>query len=67
MKMDMTSGNPCMWDSVAYRVKFHPHVRTGAWLWLCTFAVNNWLGVFRILLGFLMLLVLTIFASSSHR
>lgn len=29
MKIDMTSGNPCMWDPVAYRVKFHPHVRTG--------------------------------------
>ena len=29
MKMDMNSGNPCMWDPVAFRVKFHPHVRTG--------------------------------------
>ena len=30
MKMDMTSGNPNMWDLVAYRVlKKHKHVRTG--------------------------------------
>lgn len=25
MKMDMKSDNPCMWDHVAYRVKFVPH------------------------------------------
>jgi len=25
MKMDMTSTNPCMWDSVAYRIKYVPH------------------------------------------
>lgn len=28
MKMDLTSGNPYMWDTVAYRVKFAPHHRT---------------------------------------
>ena len=28
MKIDMRSPNPCMWDPVAYRIKFmsHPHV-----------------------------------------
>lgn len=32
MKIDMTSPNPCMWDPVAYRIKFVPHPRTGdAW------------------------------------
>ncbi|KAL7421559.1 Glutaminyl-tRNA synthetase [Cryptotrichosporon argae] len=29
MKMDLDSGNPCMWDLVAYRVKLAPHHRTG--------------------------------------
>lgn len=29
MKMDLTSGNPYMWDSVAYRVKYAEHHRTG--------------------------------------
>ncbi|WVQ82171.1 glutamine-tRNA ligase [Cryptococcus sp. DSM 104549] len=29
MKMDLTSGNPYMWDAVAYRVKKTPHHRTG--------------------------------------
>ncbi|BEJ14872.1 hypothetical protein CspHIS471_0406390 [Cutaneotrichosporon sp. HIS471] len=29
MKMDLTSGNPYMWDTVAYRVKNAPHHRTG--------------------------------------
>ncbi|ORY32577.1 tRNA synthetases class I, catalytic domain-domain-containing protein [Naematelia encephala] len=29
MKMDLSSGNPCMWDSIAYRVKNAPHHRTG--------------------------------------
>jgi glutaminyl-tRNA synthetase len=29
MKQDYTSDNPCMWDLVAYRVKFHPHPHTG--------------------------------------
>ncbi|WWC94004.1 glutamine-tRNA ligase [Kwoniella sp. B9012] len=29
MKMDLTSGNPYMWDMVAYRVKLAPHHRTG--------------------------------------
>eukprot|EP00126_Sphaerothecum_destruens_P004847 Sdes_comp18415_c0_seq2m8272 len=28
MKMDMTSGNPQMWDLVAYRVKYSPHHRS---------------------------------------
>lgn len=28
MKMDLSSGNPYMWDSVAYRVKKAPHHRT---------------------------------------
>ncbi|WVR07196.1 glutamine-tRNA ligase [Kwoniella sp. DSM 27419] len=28
MKMDLTSGNPNMWDMVAYRVKLAPHHRT---------------------------------------
>lgn len=30
MKMDLSSGNPFMWDTVAYRVKHAPHHRTGA-------------------------------------
>ena len=30
MKMDLSSGNPFMWDTVAYRVKLSPHHRTGA-------------------------------------
>ncbi|ODO08942.1 glutamine-tRNA ligase [Cryptococcus wingfieldii CBS 7118] len=29
MKMDLSSGNPYMWDTVAYRVKKAPHHRTG--------------------------------------
>ena len=29
MKMDLTSGNPYMWDTIAYRVKLAPHHRTG--------------------------------------
>ena len=29
MKMDLESGNPCMWDLVAYRIKFHPHPHVG--------------------------------------
>ena len=29
LKIDMTSGNPYMWDPVAYRVLKKPHVRTG--------------------------------------
>ncbi|XP_049851488.1 probable glutamine--tRNA ligase isoform X2 [Schistocerca gregaria] len=29
MKMDIESPNPCMWDLVAYRIKYHPHPRTG--------------------------------------
>lgn len=29
MKMDLNSGNPYMWDTVAYRVKKAPHHRTG--------------------------------------
>jgi len=29
MKMDLDSGNPYMWDTVAYRVKYAPHHRTG--------------------------------------
>lgn len=29
MKMDLTSGNPYMWDTIAYRVKKAPHHRTG--------------------------------------
>lgn len=29
MKMDLNSGNPYMWDTVAYRVKNAPHHRTG--------------------------------------
>jgi len=28
MKMDMQSGNSCMWDLIAYRIKFVPHHRT---------------------------------------
>lgn len=28
MKMDLTSGNPYMWDTIAYRVKKAPHHRT---------------------------------------
>ncbi|KAL7719490.1 glutamine--tRNA ligase [Entamoeba marina] len=29
MKMDITSPNPCMWDLIAYRIKFAPHPVTG--------------------------------------
>ncbi|EKE41332.1 hypothetical protein ENUP19_0082G0113 [Entamoeba nuttalli] len=29
MKMDINSPNPCMWDLVAYRIKFFPHPVTG--------------------------------------
>lgn len=29
MKMDLSSGNPYMWDTIAYRVKLAPHHRTG--------------------------------------
>ncbi|ELP85004.1 glutaminyl-tRNA synthetase, putative [Entamoeba invadens IP1] len=29
MKMDITSPNPCMWDLVAYRIKYFPHPVTG--------------------------------------
>lgn len=29
LKQDMQSGNPFMWDLVAYRVLVHPHCRTG--------------------------------------
>jgi glutaminyl-tRNA synthetase len=29
MKMDYKSPNPCMWDLVAYRIKYHPHPHTG--------------------------------------
>jgi glutamyl/glutaminyl-tRNA synthetase len=29
MKMNLGSGNPYMWDTIAYRVKFAPHHRTG--------------------------------------
>jgi glutaminyl-tRNA synthetase len=30
MKIDLDSGNPFLWDPVAYRVKDAPHHRTGA-------------------------------------
>jgi len=29
MKQDINSPNPCMWDLIAYRIKYHPHPRTG--------------------------------------
>ena len=29
MKMDMKSDNPCMWDLVAYRIKYTPHPHAG--------------------------------------
>jgi glutaminyl-tRNA synthetase len=29
MKMDIRSPNPCMWDLVAYRIKYHPHPHAG--------------------------------------
>lgn len=29
MKMNFESPNPCMWDLVAFRIKYHPHPRTG--------------------------------------
>ena len=29
MKMNLESGNPYMWDTIAYRVKLSPHHRTG--------------------------------------
>eukprot|EP01103_Thecamoeba_quadrilineata_P019927 TRINITY_DN8303_c0_g1_i1.p1 TRINITY_DN8303_c0_g1~~TRINITY_DN8303_c0_g1_i1.p1 ORF type:complete len:833 (-),score=227.45 TRINITY_DN8303_c0_g1_i1:32-2500(-) len=32
MKQDITSNNPCMWDHVAYRIKYTPHPHVGdAW------------------------------------
>ncbi len=32
LKMDWSSPNPNLWDIIAYRIKFHPHPRTGdAW------------------------------------
>ena len=32
MKMNMHDANPCMWDPIAYRIKYHHHPRTGeAW------------------------------------
>jgi len=30
MKMDMHDPRPCMWDPVAYRIKYHHHPRTGS-------------------------------------
>ena len=30
MKMDMHHPEPCMWDQVAYRIKYHPHPMTGS-------------------------------------
>lgn len=29
MKMDLSSPNPCMWDQVAYRIKYHAHPHVG--------------------------------------
>lgn len=29
MKIDITSPNPCMWDPVAYRIKYEPHPHVG--------------------------------------
>ena len=29
MKMDMNHAEPCMWDQVAYRIKYHAHPMTG--------------------------------------
>ncbi|KAL6065159.1 glutamine--tRNA ligase [Balamuthia mandrillaris] len=29
MKQDIDSDNPCMWDMVAYRIRYTPHPRTG--------------------------------------
>lgn len=29
MKMDLDSKNPCMWDLVAYRIKYHAHPHVG--------------------------------------
>lgn len=29
MKIDMNDPRPCMWDPVAYRIKYHAHPRTG--------------------------------------
>jgi glutaminyl-tRNA synthetase len=29
MKIDMNDPRPCMWDPVAYRIKYHHHPRTG--------------------------------------
>eukprot|EP01120_Amphizonella_sp_Union-15-10_P016912 TRINITY_DN9190_c0_g1_i4.p1 TRINITY_DN9190_c0_g1~~TRINITY_DN9190_c0_g1_i4.p1 ORF type:complete len:778 (+),score=168.07 TRINITY_DN9190_c0_g1_i4:84-2417(+) len=29
MKMDTKSDNPCMWDLVAYRIKYSPHPKSG--------------------------------------
>ncbi len=30
LKIDMQSGNPYMWDPVAYRIMYWPHVKTGS-------------------------------------
>jgi glutaminyl-tRNA synthetase len=44
MKIDLTSGNPFLWDPVAYRVKEAPHHRTGTtwseWSWNLTFVLR---------------------------
>jgi glutaminyl-tRNA synthetase len=29
MKIDITHKNPCMWDPVAYRIKYEPHPHVG--------------------------------------
>ena len=48
MKMNLSSGNPYMWDTIAYRVKLSPHHRTGdKWSELLLPPLIQQLTVFR--------------------
>ena len=48
MKMDLSSGNPYMWDTIAYRVKSAPHHRTGdKWSELASSFASNMLKTGR--------------------
>ena len=43
MKMDLSSGNPYMWDTIAYRVKNASHHRTGS-KWSASFRILQWMN-----------------------